>query len=226
MNESTSFIGGFLGFIMGLIIFAITYAFFAALFGLLISFLLRMNFLRIPAEHRKMDPDKLWYGAIPFYNAYLFFQFTDALSNSYKSYFDSVGDTSVGDCGKQIGNWFCIAFAVSYIFIIPTLNCLGPVVSLALLILLIIYLVKIFELRNKIPETPGGGAGPAPGSGDTGSTPGSGGAGGSSADAGPGSSPTQSQGQDPAPGTGPSSGSGSSSSSSSSTENPPGYRPS
>lgn len=98
----------------------------------------------IPEKHRAMSPGQVWLLLIPcFHLVWNFFVFP-RLSKSFKSYFDSVGDTSVGDCYAQVALWFAISSACC---IIPCLNYIaGP----AALVLLIIFLVKAYDLKGKI----------------------------------------------------------------------------
>jgi hypothetical protein len=55
----------------------------------------------------------------------------------------------VGDCGKGIGLWYAICAVCC---IIP---CLNYVAGPAALVLLIIYLVKVMDLKNQIPPQSG-----------------------------------------------------------------------
>ena len=109
-----------------------------------ICYLLFNDLKAIPAAHRKQEPNMVWLLMIPVFNLVWNFFVYPKISDSFKSYFDSVGRTDVGDCGKQIGLIYCIVFALS---VVPYLNFLtGP----AALVLLILYLVKANELKNKI----------------------------------------------------------------------------
>lgn len=98
----------------------------------------------IPEKHRKMSPGQVWLLLIPcFHLVWNFFVFP-GLSKSYKAYFDEKGDTSVGNCYEQVGLWYAI---VAICCIVPCLNYIaGP----AALVLLIVYLIKAFELKGKI----------------------------------------------------------------------------
>jgi hypothetical protein len=121
-----------------------------------ICYLLSSCFKRIPQQHRKMEPNMVWLLMIPCFNLVWNFFVYPRLSQSFKSYFDSVNDTTVGDCGAQIGLIYAICAACC---IIPYLNMLaGP----ATLILLIIYLVQMNGLKNKIPLSGPGVTPPAP----------------------------------------------------------------
>ncbi len=111
-----------------------------------ICILLHVVQSRVPAEHQKISPPAIWLLLIPIFGLVWNFFVFQRIPESYKSYFDSVGDPVVGDCGKGVGLWFAISAACT---IVPCLNYIaGP----ASLVLLIIFLVKVFELRGKVPE--------------------------------------------------------------------------
>lgn len=114
--------------------------------GIGICIMLHIIQARVPAEHQKITPGMIWLILIPIFGlVWNFFAFP-RISESYKSYFDTVGDQSVGDCGKGVGLWYAICSACC---IIPCVNYIaGP----AALVLLIIFLVKLFGLRGRIPE--------------------------------------------------------------------------
>lgn len=99
---------------------------------------------QIPEAHRKMEPGQVWLLMIPCFSIVWNFFVFQRVPDSFKSYFDSVGRTDVGDCGKSLGLWFSICVAVS---MVPLL---GYVAGIASLILLILCLVKFNELKNKI----------------------------------------------------------------------------
>jgi hypothetical protein len=63
-----------------------------------------------------------------------------------REYFAATGRHDQGDCGESIGLWFSICAVAS---IVPYVGC---VASLACLVLLIVYLLKMNELRKLVPE--------------------------------------------------------------------------
>lgn len=113
--------------------------------AIVLCILFKKNYEAIPAEHRQQfEPSQVWLLLIPLFNLYWTFVVVLRLSASYKSFFDAQGVTTVGDCGRGIGMAYAICTVCS---IIPCLNyATGP----AALILLIIYLVKVFDLRSKV----------------------------------------------------------------------------
>jgi hypothetical protein len=106
-----------------------------------ICFLLQECFKRIPPQFRKQEPAMVWLLLIPCFSLVWNFFVYLPLSKSYKAYFDSVNRTDVGDCHYNIGLAYSICFAAVFV----------PFASLAALVLLIIYLIKIHELKNQIP---------------------------------------------------------------------------
>ena len=109
-----------------------------------ICYLVYKCYAAIPAKHRAMEPEKVWLLMIPCFGIVWNFFVFPGLSKSFKSYFDSVGDATVGDCYAQVALWYCVSSACC---IIPCLNYIaGP----ASLVLFIVYLVKAYELKEKI----------------------------------------------------------------------------
>ncbi len=99
---------------------------------------------KIPPEHREMEPGMVWLMLIPCFNlVWNFFVFI-RIPKSFQRYFAAQGRTEFGDCGEQLGLWYCICVVAS---IIPILNYIaGP----ASLVLLIIYLIKVLGLKGQI----------------------------------------------------------------------------
>jgi len=113
--------------------------------NILVAALLYIDYQRVPARFRKLEPGLVWLLVIPcFHIVWNFFVFP-RLSESFKAYFDSVGESSVGNCGQDLALGYAICSAIS---IIPLVGCLTGLVSLVLVIL---FLVKANELKNRIP---------------------------------------------------------------------------
>lgn len=107
--------------------------------------LLHACLARVPPQHRKMEPGLVWLLLIPLFNlVWNFFVFL-RLPESYQSYFAAQGRTDVGDCGRGIGQWYAICAVLT---VVP---CVSSLASAAAIVLLIIFLVKAFDLRGQIP---------------------------------------------------------------------------
>jgi hypothetical protein len=105
------------------------------------------DYQRIPPRFRKLEPGLVLLLLVPCFNLVWNFFVFPGLANSFKAYFDSIGDTSVADCGRDLGLGYAICCAVS---VIPFVGCFTGVASLVLLIL---FLVKANDLKNRIPIT-------------------------------------------------------------------------
>lgn len=109
-----------------------------------ICWLVARCYTAIPSKHRMMEPNMVWLNMIPLFNLVWNFYVYLRLSDSFLAYFREKGDSSVGDCGRNMGKWFSICMACS---VIP---CVGSITGLVGLVLLILYLVKASELRSRI----------------------------------------------------------------------------
>ncbi len=117
-------------------------------------------FQRVPPAHRKQEPGLVWLLLIPCFNLVWSFFVYPRLADSYKSYFDSIGRSDVGDCGRALGLWCCILpliqLGLSMFSRIPVLGrvtaVLSCVASLAGVVVYIVFLVKAGTLKNQIPE--------------------------------------------------------------------------
>lgn len=112
--------------------------------SVIICVLLYKCFQAVPPEHRKQEPGLVWLLLIPCFNIVWNFFVFPRLSDSYQSYFAAIGRKDVGDCGRNIGLAYSICVACS---VIPYLN---TFTGLASLVLLIIYLIKAWDLKNQI----------------------------------------------------------------------------
>ncbi len=113
---------------------------------------------RVPKDHQKITPLSVWLFMVPLVGIIWSFTLFPQISASLKSYFDSVDDDSVGDCGSAVG----IAYSYCWFgnFVIRAVarktgfgaltfgSCLLAVITLGLLIS---YISKVNELSNRIP---------------------------------------------------------------------------
>jgi hypothetical protein len=103
----------------------------------------------IPQQFRKIEPAMVWLLLIPLFNLVWNFFVYLRIPESYQDYFRSMG-RDVGDAGRGIGLGFSICAACT---LIP---CVGGFAGLAALVLLIVFLVKIYGLKGQIGSPPGG----------------------------------------------------------------------
>lgn len=138
-NSDATALGLILGFAAAVVVITIA-------IGVVICFLLMSCFKSIPPAHRKMEPALVWLLLIPCFSVVWNFFVFPRLSESYLSYFTAQGRSDVGDCGRGLGLAYAICCACS---MIPYI---GILAGLAALVLLILYLVKAFDLKGQIPQ--------------------------------------------------------------------------
>lgn len=100
----------------------------------------------VPAQHRRMAPGLVWLLLIPLFGVIWNFIVFPKLSRSYQACFEASGDTSAGTCHSGLAWTYAILSACTYIplFCIPVMA--GP----AALIVLIVYIVQMFELKKRV----------------------------------------------------------------------------
>jgi hypothetical protein len=127
--------------------------------AIFINYLLYDAFRRVPQPFRLMEPGMVWLLLIPCFNIIWNFWVFPKLSDSMKAYFDSVNRTDVGDCGRQLGMFYCFMTIAPLVLCLPScipmigmlFSCLSSLCSLGSLVLLILYLVKVTGLKKQIP---------------------------------------------------------------------------
>lgn len=142
------------------IVLIISLVVFFALAAVILFFFFR-GFQGVPEEHQKMKPSLVWLGLIPVFQLYWAFVTVSKISDSYRSAFESRGDTGNGDCGTKVGFWFAMTNLLTLISLpsmfsqnalTTVLSLAGSLLSLVSFGLMIWYLVKIFDLKGKLAE--------------------------------------------------------------------------
>lgn len=116
---------------------------------------------RIPPEHRKIEPGKVWLLMIPLFHLVWNFFVYPPIALSFDSYFKARGETV--ESPLKLAKMLCWVAAAGFIGgLIPCLGVIvGPLCGLGALVLLIMVLVKFNDLRNRIGAAPAAGAPPA-----------------------------------------------------------------
>lgn len=138
-SQDTAGIGAVLGFLLVVLLIGLV-------ISAVISFLIWKPYKALPETYRQMPVNQVWLMLIPFFNLIWAFFIASKLPASFKQYFDERGvpEAEVGDCGKAVALWWAIC---SVVIIVP---CLGVIAGLAALVLLILFIVKLFDMRKRI----------------------------------------------------------------------------
>ncbi|MFH0910078.1 MAG: hypothetical protein V1918_01000 [Planctomycetota bacterium] len=109
------------------------------------SFIVSDMYRRVPREHQEMEPNLVWLLLIPCFNFIWNFFVFPKLSKSYANYFYSRGETRHGDCNGPLALVYAILAACG---LIPCLTIIsGP----AALVVIVVYLVRMSELKKELP---------------------------------------------------------------------------
>lgn len=144
--------------VIGLVVIVII----AVAIAILICWYLSSCLKRVPPQFRRQEPGLVWLLLIPCFPIIWNFFVYPKIAESYQAYFDSVGRTDVGDCGRSLAMWYCILTVIGLPagFVLSLIPILGPlascVMSLATLVLWIMFLVKAGSLKGQIPLDAGG----------------------------------------------------------------------
>lgn len=131
--------GGLLGLLVGLAIAAF------------ICWLLYNDYAALPAEHRKLSPGLVWLLLIPCFSVIWNFFVFPGLAKSYQSYFAAKGVTDVGSCGEGLAWTLCVLPLLGFMPCIPCIGpCIGLGLSVAYLVVLVVFLVKANTLKQRV----------------------------------------------------------------------------
>ena len=112
----------------------------------LICWLIWRSYKKVPPEFQVMKPGMVWLLMVPLFSLVWTFFVAIQIPDSFKAYFDAIGDQSEGDAGKSIGLAWAICTALA---IIPYL---GACIAIGALVCMIIFIVKISNMAKRIPE--------------------------------------------------------------------------
>lgn len=119
----------------------------------------------VPPEFRTMEPGMIFLMLVPCFNLVWIFFVASKIPESFRNYFWAKNDQRYGDCGAAVGMWWAVLTVINCI---PYLNILT---SIPTLICLILFLVKVNEMKNAVKASVGEGTqyaagGVTPGYGD------------------------------------------------------------
>jgi hypothetical protein len=117
--------------------------------GAFISYQLYLSAKQLPPANRKLTPASVFLLLVPVVNLVWLFFVVIKLSQGYQEYFAANPRPGVGDCGYGVGLGWAVAVVC---VIVPVAHFFA---GLAALILMVLYLVKMSQLRALVaPATP------------------------------------------------------------------------
>lgn len=138
---------GLLGCGLGLAVFFVT-ALVCLAIALFIAYLLYDAERKLPEPYREIAPPLIFLLVVPILNLVWLFFVVIKVSQSFQKYFAAQQRTDVGDCGFNLG----LAWAVTAVCsLLPVIGMLSAIASL---VLMVMYLVKVTQLKGMIG--PGG----------------------------------------------------------------------
>lgn len=116
--------------------------------GVFVCYQLYLAAGALPEGDRKLAPASVFLLLVPVVNVIWLFFVVLRLSEGYRQYFAAHPRVGVGDCGQMLGIGWAVATAAIFL---PLLHVLAP---LAALVLMVLYLVKMSDLRGLLTRPP------------------------------------------------------------------------
>jgi hypothetical protein len=116
--------------------------------GVFICYQLYLSAKALPAANQKLAPATVFLLLVPLVNLVWLFFVVLKMTEGYKGYFVANPRGDVGDCGYGVGLGWAIATAC---LIVPLANRFAGIASL---ILMVLYLVKLSQLRALVTPSP------------------------------------------------------------------------
>ncbi len=98
----------------------------------------------LPAEHRKQLPRNVWLLMVPLLSQGYCFLVYPRIADSFKSYFDSIGRTDMGDCGRGLARAACFSWAAC---LIPCVELVAVACASALTLL---FVMRVRRLKDAL----------------------------------------------------------------------------
>jgi hypothetical protein len=131
---------------IGILLFALLVTAIIIAIAIVVCWLLYKNYKKVPPQFQTLSPGLVWLMLVPLANIVMPIIIGMQVPEAFKRYFDSIGDTSVGDAGKQVGLIWGIAALCT---VIPLVNLIAALVAL---VALVMFLLKVIAMGRKIDE--------------------------------------------------------------------------
>lgn len=111
-----------------------------------ILYLVHNAYKVVPAEFRMLEPGHIWLLLIPCFPVVWNFFVYQRIPESFRRCLEARGQTQYGDCGQQLGLALSVCACCS---IVPYI---GGLFAIAHLVLLIVLIVKMYELKRVVEQ--------------------------------------------------------------------------
>lgn len=139
---------GIMAFIAAFAVFFIIAGVIGLAIAIFILFLIYKIADSIPEEHQKVSPGMVWLMIIPCVGIIMAFIVYPGISKGFRSYFDSLGRTDVGDCGAGMVKWYLIVLVAA--ILLSWVPLVGGLLGITHLVMFILMLVKLSGLKNEV----------------------------------------------------------------------------
>ncbi|MEM1446681.1 MAG: hypothetical protein AAGF84_11540 [Planctomycetota bacterium] len=161
-STAAGLIPALIAFIIPLIVFITTYLILAAVLALLIW----LPHRQVPRKLRRIHGFSIWLTVIPFFGLLWNFRVASRVPASFRNYFAAhpeaiqpppgmVGGAplNVGSAGKPLGMWYAgLTIAAWLTLITCILSPLSTPLSIASIVLYILFVVKLFQMSGRVAE--------------------------------------------------------------------------
>ena len=116
--------------------------------SIIVTWLIYRPYRQLPSSHQTLSPWIIWLLLVPLVNLVIMFLVAIKVPDSFRNYFQQLGNQSFGDCGKTFGLVWAIATVAC---LVPLLNYIAGIVSLVCMIL---FIVKLWTMAGNLKEKP------------------------------------------------------------------------
>lgn len=134
------------GIFLGAICFVLAFSF---VVSAITTYFIYKPYSQLPEQFHTLSPALIWLLLVPIVNLVMIFFVALQVPDAFKRYFDTVGNHTVGDCGKTVGLIWGVSVLCGFI---PVLNYIAWVPALVCMIMFIVKLWNmVAQLDAKVP---------------------------------------------------------------------------
>ena len=130
-----------LGLFLGLFVLVLVASF---VISVITTYFIYKPYSQLPRQFQTMPAGLIWLMLVPLVNIVMVFFIVLQVPDAFKRYFNSVGNYSVGDCGKLVGRIWAISVLCS---LVPLLNYIAWIPAL---VCMIMFIVKLWAMAGQL----------------------------------------------------------------------------